>query len=312
MLAVAAGLMGVVGCGASGSGASGSGASGPGAGVAREKERIVQSGQQTGENAGERFGQRSGMIDRTIELGRVGTDGPRTWRYVVYVPPGLAEQMSANASGAKRWPMIVFLHGRGESGVDGRLQTKHFGTAILKNPERWPFVVVMAQKPAFDVLWPAYEAAVLAMVEATRRELPIDDQRVYLTGLSQGGHGTWSLASAHPEMFAAIAPICGFGVPGEIGPRVARLPIWAFHGGRDGVIPESRSRTIVEAVRSEQAKLGASGVAKIEPVKYTVYPEADHNSWDAAYAEDLGAWFLKFTRRGASEDGAGRETGVAR
>jgi predicted peptidase len=115
----------------------------------------------------------------------------------------------------------------------------------------------------------------------------IDKQRIYVTGLSLGGFGTWSLAAAYPDRFAAIAPICGGGNP-EDAASIAHLPVWVFHGAKDKVVSIEKSEEMVAALK----KVGSD-------VKFTVYPDAGHNSWTATYENpELYEWFLEHTLSG--------------
>jgi predicted peptidase len=117
------------------------------------------------------------------------------------------------------------------------------------------------------------------------RTYRVDRDRVYLTGLSMGGFGTWDLAAAHPEKFAAIAPICGGGNP-QNAKKLARLPIWVFHGAKDPTVPIERSREMVEALKAAGAN-----------VKFTVYPEAQHDSWTETYNNpEFYQWLLEQKR----------------
>jgi predicted peptidase len=202
-------------------------------------------------------------------------------RFAVWLPPGFDSRQS--------WPLIVFLHGKGECGTDGRRQTEvGLGPALRSHPERWPFLVLLPQKPDQDSAWEDHRGMVEAQVNDVRREFGFDEQRLYLTGLSQGGHGTWAIAAMDPGAWAAIAPVCAYGDP-ALGVAVTGLPVWAFHGGRDDIVPPERGRVLVEAA------LAAGGSP--EP-RLTIYPEANHNSWDRAYAEEeLPAWFLSWVRR---------------
>jgi predicted peptidase len=147
----------------------------------------------------------------------------------------------------------------------------------------------------------------LAALAKTLDEFPVDRDRIYLTGLSMGGHGTWYLAYRNPERFAAVVPICGWiggrpegefpspVVPAEHGAslpalvhRLARTPIWLFHGAMDSVVPARASREPAEALKAASAN-----------VHYTEYPDLDHNSWDAAYASDAFVqWLFAQRRRG--------------
>lgn len=198
-------------------------------------------------------------------------------KYAIYLP----RDYSADAE--KKWPLILFLHGRGESGIDGARQTSQgLGPAILRNADRWPFIVVFPQKPERDRQWEDYESMVLAILNETERAFRIDESRRYLTGLSQGGHGTMVFGARHAEKWAAIAPICGYPGGEPLAKRLREIPAWCFHGEEDSVVPLSETVSFVEAVRAEGGT-----------VKLTTYPETGHNSWDAAYADpELPRWFL--------------------
>src|SRR5262249_11286470 len=113
-----------------------------------------------------------------------------------------------------------------------------------------------------------------------------DEKRVYLTGLSQGGHGTWMIAADHPELWAAIAPICGYLEPKRVIEKIKSIPVWCFHGEADDAVPGRQTSDLAAAAKA------AGG-----DVKITTYPGVGHNSWDKAYREEkLGAWFLEHTR----------------
>ncbi len=200
-------------------------------------------------------------------------------KYVVYVP--------RDYNPSRKWATIVFLHGAGECGTDGLRQVSQgIGTAILANPSRWPFIVIMPQKPELRQSWGEHAELVVAMLAATERTYAVDSSRVYLTGLSQGGNGTWVIGARYPERWAAIAPICGYGTPDEIAPRLKEVPVWCFHGDADNVVPPARSIAIVDALKA----LGASP-------KLTTYPGVGHNSWDKAYRDEpLPTWLLKHVR----------------
>lgn len=211
-----------------------------------------------------------------------------TFRYAVYVPTSVDFDSAA--------PLIVFLHGRMESGLEGVRQTSvGLFPAVLSRPEKWPFVLLMPQKPEQSQTWASLEPAVMAMLTRERGRMKIDPNRIYLSGLSQGGAGTWAIAARHPDVFAAIAPVCGFADDADI-PVIARgltaMPIWAFHGQKDQVIPYTRSVALVDAVKAAQGS-----VAKAPEPKLTIYPDADHNSWDNAYRnEELAEWLLTHRR----------------
>jgi len=220
------------------------------------------------------------MLERTVNGSR----------YAVWLPDGYDP--------AKAWPVIVFLHGSGECGTDGLRQTEvGLGPALRRDPERWPFIVLLPQKPDQQSMWEDLTGMVFVELNEVRSEFHIDEDRIYLTGLSRGGRGTWAIAAEHPEAWAAIAPICAHGDP-ALGAEVALLPIWAFHGADDDVNAPEQSLLLVEAARVERAHRREAGlpVSGPEP-RLTIYPQTNHNSWDRAYAEpDLPAWFLSFSR----------------
>jgi predicted peptidase len=229
----------------------------------------------------------TGFLDRTV------TVGGATYRYEVYVPANYASQ--------PRWPVILFLHGAGERGADGLIQTNvGLAPAIRQNPGRYPAIVIFPQVPT-DSQWVGAPAdAAFAALAQTQKEFRTDPARVYLTGLSMGGHGTWYIAYRHPELFAAIAPICGWVVdmdrfrgsvpvvPAENGAalpalasRLAKLPIWIFHGEVDGAVPVAGSRVPAAALKAASAN-----------VQYTEFLGMNHNIWDAVYGSDEFARWL--------------------
>lgn len=204
----------------------------------------------------------------------VAADG-KDIKYVVYIP--------ANYDPKTATPTIIFLNGRGECGTDGWKQVAvGLGRSILLDVNRWPFIVIFPQKQIPTDNWEDEDAMVMAVLEQTRREYSVDTSRIYLTGLSQGGHGTWAIAARHPDLFAAIAPICGWGDQ-SIARKLAKMPIWVFHGEKDEVVSVERSRDMEKYLQ----EIGGS-------CKLTIYPGVGHGSWDPAYAEpDLPKWFLQ-------------------
>jgi predicted peptidase len=216
----------------------------------------------------------AGFQAETIEIGGA------THRYVCFVPAGYRSD--------QRWPLLVFLHGAGECGDDGWKQVAvGLGPAVLWNAAAWPCVILFPQKPSVDDAWEQHEAMVMAMVGKTQAQLAIDDHRICLTGLSQGGHGTWVLGARHPDFWAALAPICGYGAPAEIAPPLRSMPIWCFHGEDDKSVPCEQSKALVAAVSE------AGGHADL-----TLYKATGHNSWDKAYREStLAQWLMAAHRR---------------
>jgi predicted peptidase len=234
----------------------------------------------------------TGFLDRAVSVS--GID----YRYQVFVP--------ADFNKKKSWPVVLFLHGSGERGEDGLIQTDvGIAHAIRLKNSRFPFIVVMPQCRE-NKIWgnPDMQTQALAALDASIKEFHGDRNRVYLTGLSMGGYGTWEIAAGHPGRFAALIPICSGVRPlkdmpelfvgvdpratdpyAEIARRVAGTPIWMFHGDADQSVPVTEARQMAEALTAANAKF-----------KYTEYPGVGHNSWDNAYAEpELFPWMLAQT-----------------
>jgi predicted peptidase len=237
--------------------------------------------------------QETGFLDRAV------TFGARTWRYQVYLP--------ADFDRSRSWPVVLFLHGAGERGDDGmRATSVGLAGSIRWDRARAPLVAVFPQCPADSTWLGEPGGAALAALDRTVEEFGCDPDRVYLTGLSLGGYGTWQLAFEHPGRFAALVPVCGGlrahpgtatvhalpDVRGEADPyaavaaRLHGVPVWVFHGAKDPVIPVEESRRMAAALRA----VGAD-------VRYTEYPEAGHSCWDQAYSErELWKWLLERKR----------------
>ena len=228
-------------------------------------------------------------MSRTVMAGGVER------RYQVYVPAG--------HDPARNWPVVLFLHGAGERGDDAERPVQvGLGPAILRDPA-FPAIVVFPQA-APDSAWYGVEAEMaLAALEATVRELNGDRGRLYLSGLSMGGYGALRMAVDHPDLFAAVAVVCGGAVAPASRPylrwrnvpadtslhdwaaaRLRETPVWLFHGALDDVIPAEESRRVAAALEAAGA-----------PVRYTEYPDANHNAWDRAYAE-RGLWEWMFRK----------------
>lgn len=212
----------------------------------------------------------------------------------------------AKVEDGKRYPVVLFLHGAGERGSDNQSQLKFLPTWLSEKPLRtkYPCYLIAPQCPSRrtwgTLLWsddpntydddPSPEMrAAKQILEKVIDEHSVDPDRVYLTGLSMGGFGSWEMAARWPDRFTAVAPICGGGDPSRA-EALAKLPIWAWHGGADNVVPPERSRQMVEAVRN------AGG-----DIKYTELPDVGHNSWTPAYTNgtDTGGllpWLFKQKR----------------
>jgi predicted peptidase len=196
------------------------------------------------------------------------------------------------------YPLVIFLHGRGESGPGGqelKRVTKHGPPKQVADGKALPFVLVSPQCPAptgFGQVGGAWRPEVLLpLVDQIEEELNIDADRIYLTGLSMGGFGSWRVVAAAPERFAAVVPICGGGNPSSIPSEIKGTPIWAFHGDKDNVVPLAGTVSMVDAVNK------AGGSARL-----TVYPGVGHDSWTQTYDNPMFYdWLLALKRGGANE-----------
>lgn len=197
------------------------------------------------------------------------------------------------------WPMVLFLHGAGECGDGSEQQIQR---AAIHGPakqaaagRKLPFVAVTPQcsPPASGESYrPAWKAEILLpLLDRVEAEMNIDPARVYVTGLSMGGYGTWRLAAAAPERFAAVAPICGGGDPERMAAALAKVPVWVFHGARDSVVPLSESQKLVAAIRA------AGGNPRL-----TIYPMAGHDSWTETYNNPMFYDWLLGERRTEPQD----------
>jgi predicted peptidase len=197
--------------------------------------------------------------------------------YLLYLPEAYEQQQS--------WPLVLFLHGAGERGDDLEKVEIHGPPKLIAAGKHFPFVCVSPQCPE-DSWWDATQ--LLALLDEVVRTHKIDEDRIYVTGLSMGGFGTWELAARAPRRFAAIAPICGGGeaIPLRVR-RFAHLPVWAFHGAEDNVVPLERSQQMVEILEKE------GGAPKL-----TIYPDAAHDSWTETYNNpELYEWLLAQRRK---------------
>ena len=188
----------------------------------------------------------------------------------------------------EKYPLVLFLHGAGERGTDNSTQLYWTGTfAKPENRQKYPCFVLAPQCPSncrwVEVDWSLQSHTMseqpsiplqlaLKLVDKLAADLPVDKSRIYVTGLSMGGYGTWDAIQPRPELFAAAVPICGGGDVAQ-SPRLKNLPIWAFHSDQYGVVPTRRTTAMIEAIRE------AGGTPKM-----TIYPGVNHDSWSATYA----------------------------
>lgn len=198
--------------------------------------------------------------------------------YLLYLPEDYEKS-------DKPYPLMLFLHGAGESGSNLANVKKHGPPKLIAAGKTFPFIVVSPQSPGGG--WnPEALDGLLDEIESKYR---VDKDRVYLTGLSMGGGGTWMLAATHPDRFAAIAPVCG-AIRSEAAKvtasKIKDIPVWAFHGAKDPTVPIARTEEMVKELKEAGA----------DP-KFTVYPEAKHDSWTETYDNPaLYEWFLAHKR----------------
>jgi len=231
-------------------------------------------------------GARGSFVERSVTV-----DG-QAYRYQVFVPAQAADD---------RPPVLLFLHGSGERGDDNRSQLAvGLGPHVRAHAGDFPAIVVFPQAPAGSE-WNPLVDVVLAQLDAATREFGGDPDRTYLTGLSMGGYGVWELALRQGYRFAALVPVCGglqhpprpsmavTGLDDEADPyaavarRLRDVPVWIFHGARDRSVPVEYSRRLDAAFQAAGAR----------EARYTEFPEADHNSWDPAYATpELWTWLF--------------------
>ena len=208
------------------------------------------------------------------------TDGEMGYRnYLLFLPAQYDQSVT------KKWPLILFLHGSEQRGNDPKLVAREGIPALIAHDASFPFIVVSPQCPA-DAKWSP--PALMKLLTTVERKLRVDSRRVYLTGFSMGGYGTWRTAAAYPDVFAAIAPVCGGG-DRDAARRLMKVPVWAFHGALDENVPLSESRDMVEAVKKDGGR-----------ARLTIYPDLEHDSWTRTYKNPkLYAWFLAHKRNGS-------------
>ena len=235
----------------------------------------------------------------TVRVGDKGAERDVTIRYLLFVPKNYKPD-------GEKQPLMLFLHGLGECSNNDLDRAKIHGPAkIVEGKPDFPFVVVTPQCPPpagykpddptakkpDDLLGLVRRAwnpdELIQLVDHVENNLNIDRERVYLTGLSMGGYGTWRLAASYPERFAAIVPICGGGEPEKMAEPLSHVPIWAFHGAKDSLVPVKESQQMVDAIREKNGD-----------VKFTVYPDVEHNSWAATYDNpEVYDWLLSHKRK---------------
>jgi predicted peptidase len=220
------------------------------------------------------------------------------------LPYRLMKPKDYSDAASAKYPLVLFLHGAGERGTDNVKTLVHGMREFARDDarEKYPCFVVVPQCPdasrwvevdwtldAHDQLPDDSETVklTLELLESLQKEFRIDQNRLYVTGLSMGGFGTWDLITRHPDKFAAAVPVCGGGDE-TVAAKAARIPIWTFHGDKDTVVKPSRSRNMVDSLQKSGAKL-----------IYSEYAGVGHDSWNRAYAEPTLMNWLFAQRRSA-------------
>jgi predicted peptidase len=209
------------------------------------------------------------------------------------MPYGILEPVKIESN--EKYPLVIFLHGAGERGNDNSTHLKFIQILYSRNVlMKYPSFVLAPQCPLKES-WSDFMSGkpfsqtptrpmqlCLEILEKVIKEYPVDPSRIYVTGLSMGGFGTWDLITRFPNRFAAAVPICGGGDEKKVS-LIKHIPIWAFHGALDGTVPPQKSRRMIEALWSAGASPG-----------YTEYPNVEHNSWYKAYKDPhLPAWLFQ-------------------
>lgn len=195
-------------------------------------------------------------------------------KYLLQLPEGYQHQS------AEKWPLILFLHGSGERG-DSLGLVKAWGPPCIAAEKGLPFIVISPQCP-LNEKWITMLLPLRILLDSVINQLQVDTSRIYLTGLSMGGYGAFTMAQMYPDYFAAVAPVCGGGIP-SLTKYSKTIPTWIFHGEADSIVPLSASQLMADALKNQSAE-----------IKFTVYPGVGHDSWIRAYNDiALYSWFLQ-------------------
>jgi predicted peptidase len=198
--------------------------------------------------------------------------------YLLYLPKEYNKSDSL-------YPLVLFLHGIGERGENLELVMRHGPPMLVEKGKDFPFILVSPQCSE-STTWAKQTTTLNKLLDDIIENYKVDTNRIYLTGLSMGGNGTWSLAVAYPDRFAAIAPVCGWGSPFDMR-DIKNIPAWAFHGAKDSAVPIENSQELIDALK----RLGAKP-------KFTIYPDADHDSWTETYNNpELYDWLLSHKKK---------------
>jgi predicted peptidase len=217
------------------------------------------------------------MVERKMEKKIMQTI---SMKYLIYLPKDYTWE--------KKWPLVLFLHGAGERGADLELVKKHGPPMQIARGKEFSFILVSPQCPEY-LWWPNKNRELKEIIDDVCGKYTVDKDRIYITGLSMGGFGTFSMVMEYPDLFAAAVPICG-GIRGEKGlDNLAKVPFWIFHGAKDKVVPAEMSKNAAELIESN------GGYADL-----TVYEGVGHDSWTETYGNPkVYEWMLGKRRKKA-------------
>lgn len=194
-------------------------------------------------------------------------------RYLLSLPAGYRESK-------QKWPLLLFLHGGSGRGDDLNLVSQYGPPAIAAGRPDYPFIVLSPQCPRGEI-WSDSDL-LISLLDDVIAHYRIDRERVYLTGASMGGRGTWYRAYKHPDRFAAIVPVCAWAPNADWTLKLKDMPVWVFHGDKDNIVPISNSEDMVETLRAEG-----------NDAKFTILPGRGHDIADVWERPDLNEWFLQ-------------------
>jgi pimeloyl-ACP methyl ester carboxylesterase len=196
-------------------------------------------------------------------------------KYLFYLPDTYGTDTTV------KWPLILFLHGGAERGNNLDKVKTNGPPKLISKGKKLPFIIVSPQVSSGELWDPDL---LVWMLKDIIKKYKVDEDRIYLTGLSIGGLGTWETSEKYPEMFAAIAPVSGWGDPLQAW-KIRHIPVWIFHGAKDPVVPVIASEVMADSLK------------RYNNVKLTIYPNAVHDSWTETYNNDqLYEWFLDHKR----------------
>jgi len=200
-------------------------------------------------------------------------------KYLLYLP----QDYKANSGQA--WPLLLFLHGGGESGSNIEMVKTHGPPMMINQGAEFPFMVLSPLNPHSKKFW--NETALIQLLDTIQSTYAVDRRKIYIAGISRGGYGAWRMACQYPDRFAALIAICGE-TPDHYAGWLKDMPIWVFHGEDDRTISIKESDEMVAALKKNG-----------NPVRYTRYPDMGHNVWSKAFSDpELFKWMLEQVKNG--------------